>query len=453
VSEPPVSPPVPRASFFDRLLGGGLVRAGAITYGLNGATLLVNLATGILVARELGAAGRGELAAILALGQVVGWAFAMGGQQAAAYHLARHPRDGGRLIGSWLVVMVPAGAVGVVVGTLVLPTLFAAQTADAIALGQLYMLAVAAEVVFEFGVGVLLGDHDFTFVNLLRLAYPAGVAVVLVVLWQLGELSVASAVAAYGALLAVSTAVVLLRTVGRHGVRAPSVPLLRTTVWYGLRAHTTNFGQMMNARLDLLILPAFLVGSSVGLYSVATNVSLIVVHLAGALALIVLPAAARQGADGSRTVVASLHATLALGVVLALGLAGVATVALQSIYGPVFVAAAEPLRILLPGCVLFAAAGVLLSGLNAANRPFTAAVAQGVGLAVTVVGLLLFLRGGGITAAALVSTTSYTVVFAFALVLYKRAAGLPWRGFLPTAAELTFWRNARSADQPADVPA
>jgi hypothetical protein len=78
---------------------------------------------------------------------------------------------------------------------------------------------------------------------------------------------------------------------------------------------------------------------------------------------------------------------------------------------------------------------MLWSGLYAANRPFMAATSQLVGLVVTVFGLLLFLRQGGILAAALVSTASYSVVFLVALLLYRRAAKLEWSGLLPSPAQ------------------
>jgi hypothetical protein len=57
-------------------------------------------------------------------------------------------------------------------------------------------------------------------------------------------------------------------------------------------------------------------------------------------------------------------------------------------------------------------------------------------MAVTVVGLLIFLDSGGITAAALVSSASYATVFVATLIAYQRAAKLPWSSFVPTPARL-----------------
>jgi hypothetical protein len=50
---------------------------------------------------------------------------------------------------------------------------------------------------------------------------------------------------------------------------------------------------------------------------------------------------------------------------------------------------------------------------------------------VTIVGLLLFLRDGGIMAAAWVTTSAYAVVLVVALVLYRGVVGLSWRALSP----------------------
>jgi hypothetical protein len=58
------------------------------------------------------------------------------------------------------------------------------------------------------------------------------------------------------------------------------------------------------------------------------------------------------------------------------------------------------------------------------------------GTVVAVVGLLIFVRSGGITAAALVSSASYATVFVATLILYKRVSETPWRLFVPTPAHV-----------------
>ncbi len=187
----------------------------------------------------------------------------------------------------------------------------------------------------------------------------------------------------------------------------------------------------VNARLDLVMLPAFVAAAGVGLYSVATNVSLSVYQFASTFAGLVLPAAARDPERGPLKVIGALYLTLAIAGVLALVLALVARPLLGAVYGDDFRDAAEPLRLILPGAVLFAASSIVGAGLYAAGRPFTATLAQLAGMVVTVAGLAIFLRSGGITAAAIVSSVSYATVFVATLVAYKRVTGLPWRALLP----------------------
>jgi hypothetical protein len=84
--------------------------------------------------------------------------------------------------------------------------------------------------------------------------------------------------------------------------------------------------------------------------------------------------------------------------------------------------------------VLFAGSSSLSAGIYAAERPFHRHRTQVLGMIVTVVGLFAFLGTGGVTAAALVSSTAYATVFVATLVAYKRVSGRPWSFFLPSPA-------------------
>jgi O-antigen/teichoic acid export membrane protein len=413
----------------------GLARDTAITYAFSGLILLTNLVTGVLVARELGPSGRGELAAITNTAAWIGVLFVLGCREAVSYHQARHPEDAGRLLSTWLVLLLPSAGLAILAGELALPALFSAQTANAIHLGSLFLVvSIPTFLLTERLWGALLGDHDFVFWNITRFMQPGLVALAYVVLWRIGELSLRSALVVL-LLAGLSTAMAAgVRVLRGHGLARPSLELGRRTLSYGLRGQFGESVTLMNARLDLLIIPAFFSAASVGYYSIATNISWIIVALANPMFSLVLPIAARQGSKGPQTVIKTMHATLAIGTLFALVIGLTADLAIPAVYGPDFGASILPLRLLLPGSVLYGAAVVLASGLYAAGRPFTASIPQAVGLVVTAVGLLVFLRSGGIEAAAIVSTASYAVVFLLALVLYGRTAGLRWRAYLSAPA-------------------
>lgn len=392
--------------------------------------LVVNLITGVLVARLLGTAGRGEIAAILTVTQMLAWFFSLGAAQAAAYHIARNPSDGGRLISTWLSLLLPVSLLAIGIGQLLLPILFDAQSAEALRYAQLFIFSIVAYVVLDFMYGVLSGDHDFIALNILKFSIPASIAILYVALWLTDAFTVESAlisnVVATGAVTVATTA----RAIRRCGLHPPSAALGRSTVGYALRAHLGNIGGFMTARLDLMIIPAFLAASAVGLYSVATNVAAIIPTLTGTFAIMVLPAAARAGSASVRTVVRSLHVTLAISVLVAAVIGALAGVLITLVYGEAFADSATALRILLPGVVIDAATAVMWSGLLADGFPARAAAAAMTGLLVTVVGLILVLPEGGIEGAALVSTLSYATAFVATVWIYKRSLKLSWRDFV-----------------------
>lgn len=398
--------------------------------GFDALVLVANLVTGVIVARALGPDGRGELTAILIVTQMAGWVFSLASTEGITFRLARHPEDGARLLGSWFAVSLPLSIAAIGLSELLLSTLFAAQSEATVNLARIYLLTVTLQIIHGVVTGILLGDQDFRFFNFTRVAAPALIGVAYVCLLLTDGLSVESALIVNAGATATALAIAAPRAVRRHGVGGPDLRLLRATIWYGLRAHTGALTGLINTRLDLLILPAFLSAGSVGLYSVATNVTSIIVTLTGTAALFVFPVAARRREFSASTVIRTLHAILAIGLMIAVALAILAEVALALVYGSAFREAGTALRLLLPGSVLYAGAVALWSGLLAADRPFLSTATEGTGAVLTVAGLLLFLESGGITAAAIVSTCAYATVFAMSLVLYRRVANLRWRDFV-----------------------
>lgn len=392
--------------------------------------LVINTITGIIIARSLGPAGRGELAATLTVVTVGGWFASMGGRAAISFHHSQNPEEGGRLISSWLVATVPLSLAALIAAELLLPTLFGAQTAEAIEVARIYAPLIFVNVVSIVFIGILLGDQRFLPYNIVRILIPAVTVLGYAVFLIAGDLTVITALIANGAGLLISTAVSAYLCLREHRLVRPSGSLLKTTIWYGTRAHGGDIAGFVAAQLDLLIIPAFLSAASVGLYSVATNVSSIITSLTATIAVFSLPVAAREVAGASRTVIRAFQVTLLIGGSMALVLIVIGEFAIKLVYGSDFGGAAVPLRILLPGEVLSAASVVLLSGMLAANRPFLSTVAYAPSAILTIIGLLIFLESGGIKAAAIVTTCAYTVSFVITVFLYRRVADLEWRHYL-----------------------
>lgn len=397
--------------------------------GFDAAILVTNLVTGIIVARALGADGRGELAATLLITQVTAWVFGMGGSEGVAFHQARKPGDAPRLITTWLVMTVPLMLLGFLVAQLLLPVVFSAQTQEAIDLARIYLLVIPLVSLQQIFGAILLGDHDFHFYNLARFLYPALAAAIYAAYLLFDAFSVETALIANAVAMLLAVAVAARRAIGRHGLGRFDKPLLRSTFSFGIKAHGGSTAGLVNARLDLLVIPAYLAAAQVGLYSVATNTTAIIPTLTGTIALMALPVAARRGGS-PRTVLLTLQTAVGLALAMAIPLAILAPWLLGVVYGEEFEAAADATRLLLPGTVLAAAVNTLFAGLLAANRPLLVTVGAGTAALITVVGLIVFLPIGGIVAAAIVTSVAFAVELVIMATLYKRTVGISWKHFV-----------------------
>ena len=402
--------------------------------GFDAAILITNLITGIIVARALGPTGRGELAATLLITQMAAWVFGMGGSEGIAFHQARKPKDAPRLLTTWLLMTVPLMLAAILVAELLLPVIFAAQTEEAIDLARIYLLAIPLISLQQIFGGILLGDHDFHFFNLSRFLYPALAALIYCAYLLFDAFSVETALIANALALLLAVAIAARRAIGRHGLGRFDPPLLRSTFTYGIKAHGGSTAGLVNARLDLMVIPAYLGAAQVGLYSVATNTTAIIPTLTGTIALMAFPVAARRGGS-PRTVLITLQTAVGLALALAIPLAILAPWLLELVYGAEFEEATEALRLLLPGTVLAAAVNTLFAGLLAADRPLLVSVGAGSAAVITVLGLIVFLPIGGIVAAAIVTSVAFSVELVIMATLYKRTVGISWKHFVrPPAA-------------------
>src|SRR5215472_12860634 len=101
--------------------GGRLARDGAISLVASGAMQLLNVVSGVVIARSLGPAGRGELAAVLLWPALLAYLSGLGGADAITYLASRQP-DRARDIGATgFVLALLQGAAVVGAGYVVLP--------------------------------------------------------------------------------------------------------------------------------------------------------------------------------------------------------------------------------------------------------------------------------------------------------------------------------------------
>ena len=255
-------------------------------------------------------------------------------------------------------------------------------------------------------------------------------------------LTVESAALAWvGAHLAWATllAVVGLRT---SGISLPSPRLLAESVRFGARAWAGGVSQLLNARVDQILVGLIASEAVLGFYAVAVNCAEILLFMPSAIATSLLPAIARE--HDVTTVERTLRSFRSASV-LTLGSIAVAFAVgwllIPLVFGPDFSDSVQPFMWLLPGALGYTALSIFSSSLLASRAPglssLGSATALGAGLALDLA-LIPVLGAAGAAAAASAAFLAGGLIVAF---LYRRISGFRWDEVVPTGEDVVFLRS------------
>ena len=181
---------------------------------------------------------------------------------------------------------------------------------------------------------------------------------------------------------------------------------------YGAKAYVSGLASQANLRLDQLLMSLMLSPKELGQYVVAVGVSGLLLPLFNSVGLVTLPRVLHSNTqhDGTMEALRLLRLTAAWGAPAALALCAGMPWIVSFIFGPAYKPAALPAVILTGGSLLQGLIVIEANALRALNRPGAPAIAELLGLAVTLVMLALLLRPLGIVGAAIASVGAYSVV-------------------------------------------
>lgn len=414
----------------------------AVTTGTNCVLALLSVLTGVLAARLLGPTGRGELAAIQMWPGFLAGLANLGLPQALTFFSAQSPKLAGRYLASAMWLGLLASLPFMLVGVVVLPVLLTAQPASVVSTARWYLLLLPIQAVESMPYHMLRGRSDFNAWNALRLGPSVGWLGLLLFGWSFGRATPPLLAVAYLMVLAI-LAVPNLYLASRRvaGPFYPDPPHWRPMLRYGLPTVLSGVPQVLNLRVDQMLMAAFLPVQTLGLYVVAVTWSSAVGQLPNALATVILPRTAAQPdlerrrlvfAQGSRLAVLTAGS---VAVVVAL----ITPWSIRFLFGEQFTAAVPAALVLVGAAAVLALNLVLEEGLRGLGQPATVLWAETAGLAVTAAALLVLLKPFAIMGAALASLFGYSAV-TIALI----AASAHYTG---QSIATLLWPNRRDLEQ------
>jgi O-antigen/teichoic acid export membrane protein len=378
--------------------------------------MIVNsVVAGVIVARWLGAHGVGELAVINVAVTTIVQLGSFGLPSSNTYFIAKdqaHFRAAA--INSLLFALVIGSVLAIVLIDLASfrPDWFGFVSPDLI---RIAAISIPFQLLTLIGLNILLAVGKIREFNLLDLLGQSFVlinaAVVLILLRQRLE-GLVKLNALTSILVGVVVAALLVATgkkvLGSHW-RADAA-LLRRMIAYGLKFHISILAGAIIFRADLFVVNYFRGSAEAGVYSVATQFSLLLMLLPGVIATLLFPRVTAEQDPRGETTSAITRQTAVIMFLCCLATVPVSFV-LPWVYGPAFSGVTALLLILLPGVYLVGLESVLVQHFNALGLPRRIPIYWLVTLVVNLVLVFTLVPRLGAQGAAIASTLSYALIF------------------------------------------
>lgn len=395
-----------------------------LTYVAN-ATLAFVIA--VILARALGAEGRGVYALFLLSASITQAALSLGLGVSAVYELGKGTTAIARIVANSQHVVLGSAVVSGLLVLIAWP-LFGDRLLDHDTPYWIFAFAVPLFVNYQLLTTILQGASRFTAMSAVVVAQPIALLALLGAGAAFGEIDTRMALLSWsgGTLAATLLALLLL---GRPALRLRELlrfdgPSLRRQVRFGMRGQVGNLVQLLNYRLDQYIVLLFVSTAGVGIYAVSVTMSQSVWFIANAVAAVLLPRlTAASKTEAARTTPVVCRNTLLVSVLAASALAAISPWLVEGLFGGEFGSALNPLLWLLPGTVALAGSKILTSYIFSQGQPLTNSLITAAALIATVAADFALIPPFGVTGAAVASSIAYGVHFALSLAAYRRLSG------------------------------
>ena len=400
-------------------------RSAAFTYGAQLGAAVLSLLSVLIVARALGAEGRGHVAFLTAMTFLTANLATFGVQEAIGNFAASEPRLRRALASNAVLLSLLLGGIAVgVLSTLIalVPGVAGDSNPTVRLIAFAFIPAILLQIFLRF---LVQADYGFMVTNAAYVLAPTLNVVGNGLFYALGILSVNSAVGWWLAGQTLET-VLLAWYVQRRlaGFGRPDVGLARQALRFGVRAHPGRVMLLGNYRLDQWLLGAIAGPRELGVYSVAVAWAEALWYLPTALAAVQRPDLVRAARDQAGRIAARIfRAAILVTAACALVMFVAAPILCATIFGEEFRDSVGMLRVLVFAAFGVGAVKLLGSALVTQGRPGLQSAAIGAGFVLSVVLDVALIPPFGGQGAAFAVAIAHTVAGAVVCTIFLRTLG------------------------------
>ena len=404
----------------------------------------INAATGIITARLLRPAGRGELAAMILWPVFLASALTLGVPSALTFQLRRNPGKKSELLGAALVLALVTSGVAMLFGMLFMRSWIPQYPARTVLFARLFLISAPLTSLLLVGRAALECRGDFGASNKLLIWSPAMTLLWLTVLMATHSVTPYSAALAY---VPVGLASLLWMLHRLWHMFRPSL----ASFWnssnllfsYGIRSYGIDLCGTMALYVDQALVVRVLSPRMMGTYVVALSLSRMLNAFHTSVIMVLFPKAVSESPEVVREMSSrAARMSTTLTALAGIGIVCVGPQVLALLYGAEYRGAILVLRLLVVEVVLSGMTLVLSQAFMALERPGVITALQVTGLSLTVPLILILVPRFGVTGAALALLLSTGVRLTFVLASFPIFLKMPAPNVLPNSEDLKFMANA-----------
>ena len=396
-----------------------------------GARLLIaigSVASGVIIARWLGAEAVGVLASLTVVTMLNLTVGTFGVPSAATFLVARDRSRAKTVVFHAVVFAIVSGAVLVSVILLLIFTAPGLVGDIPLILVMITACGIPFQMLTIFSLAAYLGLGNIGRYNLLDLLSQASLVInplVAVALLGFGLLTLVTMNAVTAFVLSIAVLIILFRAASREQAETGlgfQRSIMAEMLGYGSRFYVSMLAAVVILRADLLIVNFFRGAAEAGVYAVSAQVGTLLLLVPNVISTVLFPRVTEaQDTSGEMTCRVTRHSAM---IMFAACLAAVPLVfLLPFLYGEAFAAVPYQVLILLPGIYLLGIETVQVQYFSGLGLPRAIPMYWVVTMVINLALNLLLVPSYGAFAAAGVSSFSYVLMFVLIARLFRKRTG------------------------------
>ncbi|WP_397332545.1 lipopolysaccharide biosynthesis protein [Paenibacillus sp. JSM ZJ436] len=369
--------------------------------------MLVTILSGVLLARGLGAEGRGQYIAITMWTNLLYWALSFGVYQTVLYYWKSYQSTKKIIFTTLLLYSVFFCCIAVIIAQfLIVPLVMSDYSSEIKLAGRIYFIGIIYAAFTDVLMASLAGEEDFKFSNYIRMALPVMTTICMTALFLTDNFNILSGLYVSFAIWSVIFLLNIRKIIQKNMIGTQvDWRLMISAFKYGSKSHGGSVAGLASLNSTQMMLSVFLHPSVLGIYSTAQSSISPLNTVATTIGITLQPMLTAE----ERSVIHLRAMKVVRKSILIMGtcsfiLAILLPVGIPFIYGAEFIGAVIPALIMLPSLMLNSVSNTYKNALNGIGRTLINTKTEFIVLVFTVGLLLLFLDNWQLIGAAIVTT-------------------------------------------------